>query len=293
MDNSTETNVVNSGEQEEVVVPESHNSDFDIVDAPASELEYTSEEPKEEAKEEEKADDGQSEVVDTQKQTKEDNHFAKLARLNAQKEARANAERLANARLAQMLRESGVENPYTDKPFETVEEFQEYGKKVREAKLREKAESTGQSYEEVEEEENAKAYLRNKKREEESNRLAAQKRTEAEQASRNFFMDDLQNFMEAYPDVDVAKLDNNQNFRRFCGSRYGHEPLANLYKDYTELVSISEKAGAAKRDTRNDRSTGTGSSGGARLTAEQQRSLQEWNTRHPEMKMTPQEYMSR
>lgn len=289
MENSTEiTNeVVESGEQSEVVDRTSHNSDFDLVEATEADLDRHAEEKKEEA------NGGQAEAVDSHKQNREDNHFAKQARLKAERDAKAKVDRLANEKLTQLLKESGVENPYTDKPFESVEEFTEYGKKVRDAKLKEKAEESGRTIEEVQEEEEAKAYLRNKKKEEESNRLAEQRKAAEEAERSNFFEEDLANFLEAYPDVDVAKLDANENFRKFCGTRYGKEPLAELYTDYLSLVDVSEKAGMAKRDTRNERSTGSGSDGGTRLTAQQQRDNDEWAKRFPHMKMSPSEFMKR
>lgn len=283
MENSTEMNVnagVESGEQNGVVDHTSHNSDFDNVEVKESDLNRFAEE---------KADDGQGDAVDTHKQNREDNRFAKQARLKAEREAKANAERMANEKLAKILKESGVENPYTDKPFESVEEFTEYGKKVRDAKLKEKAEESGKTIEEVREEEEAKEFLRSKKKQEESERLAEQQKAEES----NFFQEDLANFLEAYPDVDVVKLDANENFRKFCGTRYGHEPLADLYTDYLSLVDVSEKAGAAKRDTRSERSTGSGSDGGARLTAQQQRDIKEWQERFPNMKMSPAEFAKR
>ena len=99
--------------------------------------------------------------------------------------------------------------------------------------------------------------------------------------------------VQNYPDVDVVKLDGNDNFRKFCGTRYGKEPLADLYTDYLSLVDVSEKAGAAKRDTRSERSTGSGSDGGARLTAQQQRDIKEWRDRFPYMDMSPAEFSKR
>ena len=103
MENSTEMNVndvnevVESGEQNGVVDHTSHNSDFDMVEAKESDLNRHAEE---------KADDGQGDAVDTHKQNREDNHFAKQARLKAEREAKANAERMANEKLAKILKES-------------------------------------------------------------------------------------------------------------------------------------------------------------------------------------------
>lgn len=38
------------------------------------------------------------------------------------------------------------------------------------------------------------------------------------------------------PEADLAGLDASESFRRFCGSRYGREPLSELYADYLEVA---------------------------------------------------------
>ena len=101
-------------------------------------------------------------------------------------------------------------------------------------------------------------------------------------------------FAEAYPDVDLGKLDENRAFRRFCGSRYGREPLADLYGDWLEIAKEAQIGAVAKSESKSSRSTGAGGgSGSDTLTASQQRALDEWNRNYPNMKMTAKEFLSR
>lgn len=109
-----------------------------------------------------------------------------------------------------------------------------------------------------------------------------------------FIERDLEQFMEVYPEVDVAELDADRYFRRFCGSRYGREPLAELYADYLEIAGGQRAAGALRAESRSRRQTGTGSgSGGETLSARQQEELDEWNRTYPGMKMSAKEFLSR
>lgn len=112
---------------------------------------------------------------------------------------------------------------------------------------------------------------------------------------RQWIRGDAQAFAAEFPEVDLAELDNNKAFRRFCGSRYGREPLAGLYRDYLEIAGGAEQAGRARSEGKQARETGTGSGrgGGDGLTAAQQRDLEEWNRAFPGMKMTAKEFLSR
>lgn len=261
--NSTEvTEVIESGEQAEVVdQQEERNSDFDMVevtdDSHDDAVDHHETESGDEETESDKTDiaEGETEKADKEKQSRLDNQAARLARLKAERDARKAVTEEADRR----IRESGAINPYTEKPFQSLKEFEEYGKRV-------KAAESGEEYHETPE--------------------------EPKNTAEDFFKDDLINFMESHPGVDVEALDNNPNFRKFCGTRYGREPLSNLYDDYVSLVSTAEKVGKAK-DTRAERSTGSGAAGGAVLSPAQRAALNDWNRHNPDMKMTAKEFLSR
>ena len=96
------------------------------------------------------------------------------------------------------------------------------------------------------------------------------------------------------PKDRMAKLDGDARFRRFCGSRYGREPLKDLYADWLELTGATAREAAARSASNSERNTGTGGEAGAdTLTAAQQRDLDEWNHSFPSMKMSAKEYLSR
>lgn len=211
--------------------------------------------------------DGEGEPESEPKQSKEDNSAARLARLKAERDSRnavAEARKQEQEEADRRIRESGAIDPYTGKPFNSVAEFEAYGRKVKAAESGEDPETVS--------------------------------RTEPKEPKKNnerdFFLDDAIAFVEKYPDVDLAALDMNPSFKKFCGSRYGKESVVTLYEDYVALVHEAEKAGRAK-DTRSERSTGSGAVGGAVLSSAQKRSLDEWNRRNPDMKMTAKEYLSR
>jgi len=237
------------------------------------------------------ADDSQPEAVDQDevgeaKQSREDNHAAKAARQRAEREAKAEIEkarREAKAEFNNLLKNSGVKNPYTEKNFESIEEFTEYGQKLKEAEQRERAEEEGKTLAEIQQEDADKEYLA-RKRQEDSEKADKEKADER-------VKEDLAELTERYPDVDVSNLLTNDSFLKFAGTRLGHEPLADLYSDFVDLVGTAEKNGRLK-DTRGSRSTGSGDQGGVRLSAGQQRALEEWNRNYPELKMTPKEFLN-
>ena len=123
-------------------------------------------------------------------------------------------------------------------------------------------------------------------------RQARQEETAARE--REFIARDADEFMRRHPEVDLTLLDGDRAFRRFCGSRYGREPLAELYEDYVEIAGVQRSAALAGAGSKARRETGAGGgSGASTLTAAQQRDLDEWNRTFPEMKMTAKEFQSR
>ena len=248
--------------------------------------------------------DGQAQAVDAQEdgeteteeepepepeptppQSREENAAIRAARLKASKEAREAAMREADAEIAA----AGIENPYTKKPFASMREFREYAAQVKRARMEEEADRTGRSVEVLEEEEANRKFISSLRE-----RAQAQERDEPEQETESFVARDLRDFIEKYPEMQdpekLEALEKNKSFRRFCGSRFGKEPLAELYESFQELVGESGAAAVAKAASKNDRSTGGGSSGGVTLTPSQKKELEAWNRANPDMLMTEQEF---
>lgn len=122
---------------------------------------------------------------------------------------------------------------------------------------------------------------------------------ESEQQRQNeermrFLAEDAREFARRFPGVDLSKLDATESFRRFCGSRYGRESVADLYADYLEVAGSALRAAQIRSESRRARSTGSGSSGSYEaLNARQQDELDAWNRAFPQMKMSAREYLGR
>lgn len=225
---------------------------------------------------------GQSEG---QSNTRAENAAIRAARIRARRDAEAQM----STRMDEEIASSGVLNPYTGKPFANLKEFREYGERLRAAELAERAKKAGKTTAELTEEEADRAFLSDLRRREEA-KSAERAKTQERKA---FIENDVIDFVTKHPDVDVEKLENNPSFRRFAGSRFGREPLSTLYEDFCGLVSEAGRSGAERAASRANRSTGSGSSGGAALTPTQQRELDRWNADNPDMAMTAKEFLSR
>lgn len=227
-----------------------------------------------------------SESPDRDRQSQEDNHRYQAARKAGEQAGYQRAFDEINKRIAR----TGMRDPKTGETFASIDGLENYARAVREERIRKKAEDSGRSVQEVTEEEDALDYLAEKKAAE----RAKQKKQDAEREMEEWISQDVVNFAAEYPDVDITKLSENKSFQRFCGSRFGKEPMADLYADWLELVGTAQQAAVAKKDSKASRSTGTGGGAGAEtLTAAQQRHLDEWNRENPGMKMTAKEFLSR
>ena len=104
----------------------------------------------------------------------------------------------------------------------------------------------------------------------------------------------LMEMIDRFPDVDIDSLDKNISFRRFAGSRYGKESLADLYESYRDIVEGAEKAASYKSAAKASRTTGgsSGKSAGA-LSSDQREALRRWNESNPDMKMSEKEFLGR
>lgn len=219
-----------------------------------------------------------------QQQTHADNAAARAARLRAERET----EDRINRQVDEDIRKMGLVDPYTNQPIRTRAELNAYSQRAQEEQIRERAERENRPASEI-------------RRELENQQLAEQKRQElndekakddADKRQKAFLEQDAADFMTRYPGVDIMKLQQNEIFREFCGSRFGREPLAGLYESYLRITGGA--AAQSKAKSREARSVGGGTgTAGSGLTAEQQKALDKWNRDNPEMKMTAKEYLSR
>lgn len=269
-----------AAEQESVVG--SHNPDFDLIEVGEDgEPEETKDKPDTQPEGAARAD----QTKETRQQTPEENAAIRAARIRAQKEAEAEAAARTDAAIAGL---SGLRNPYTGKPFASLKELSEYSANVLKAENEKRAKETGRSIAEIEEDAANRAFLSELRRERQSEAL--QNRSAPQD---DFIRRDLADFLQKHPTVDVAKLDANEKFRLFCGSRYGREPLAQLYDEYQIIVGDAERSAVTRAEQKAQRSTGGGTPGGVTLTPSQKKDLDRWNAEHPEMAMTAKEFLGR
>ena len=304
MDNENSTvQEVQSGEQAEVVAPQSENrteesvagqepvvaarsSDFDLVEMDDEEEGTTDSEDSNTEKAEQMTK--KAEVTAKPEQSREENAAIRAARLRARREAETEAQRAAEERFTR----AGIVNPQTGKPFGSLKEWEDYASAVKREQRAEEAKKTGRSVEELEEDEANRAFLTRMRKEAEQRQRAEQTRAER----RAFLEQDALDFVAKYPQMgvqEVAKLEQDKAFRQFCGSRFGREPLGNLYADYLALVGGAGKAAVAKAATKTARSTGSGAAGGVTLSPTQKNALDAWNAEYPEMAMTAKEFLGR
>lgn len=220
------------------------------------------------------------------KQSSDDNRRYQAARRSGEEAGYQRAIREMNQRIAR----AGMRNPGSGEIIGDIDGLENFSATVRKQRIAEKAKREGRPEAEVEEEEANREFVSQSRRE------AAEKKKAEEEAAKQqrWIAEDVKDFAQRYPDVDLGKLDGNKAFRRFCGSRYGREPLGDLYEDYLEIAGNAAQAAVQKAESKAGRATGTGGGSGAEtLTASQQRELDEWNRSYPQMKMTAKEFLSR
>ena len=236
---------------------------------------------------EETAGEKGQEAAEPAKQSREDNARFQAAR----KAGEAAGFKKAQERYSAAVAKLGLTDPDGGGAIDSLDVLETYADKTRTERLKKAAAESGRTVEELEEEEDAKQVVRKQKRE-----RAEKEKAEAEaKRQSDWVAQDAAAFLRDHPDVDISKLDANEKFRRFCGSRYGREPLSELYADWQELVGEDAAAKAVEKSAKKaERSTGAGGGGVSDgLTAAQQRELDEWNRNYPQMKMTAKEFFER
>ena len=142
MDNENSTvQEVQSGEQAEVVAPQSENrteesvagqepvvaarsSDFDLVETDDGEEGTT--DPEDNPTKEAEPKTEEPEVKVRPEQSREENAAIRAARLRARREAETEAQRAAEERFTR----AGIVNPQTGKPFGSLKEWEDYASAV-------------------------------------------------------------------------------------------------------------------------------------------------------------------
>lgn len=76
------------------------------------------------------------------------------------------------------------------------------------------------------------------KEEEEARQEKEERKKEFEETNVNKLGEQLSEFTKAYPNVDLAKLDSDENFKNYIdGKLLGRKDFTELYEDYIDLMS--------------------------------------------------------
>lgn len=113
---------------------------------------------------------------------------------------------------------------------------------------------------------------------------------EMEKLAKIKFDEDVKELTSKYPHLDVSKLGENESFMSFADGKFGKKKLVDIYDDYNKFFkgfNIKQN-----KDIDTNRATGgTQNSGFLGLNANEQRTLEEWNRKNPDMIMTPDEFL--
>lgn len=204
----------------------------------------------------------------------------------AVRQARRETEMQLRAAYDEEIAGSGAVNPYTGQAFRSFRDFKEYASRYKEEMLAELAQKTGLPVDQLREEAANQAYLSKQRKKDEGG--------VSNQTMKDRLLKEALDFQKEFPDVDIGKVEKDAAFRKFAGSRLYKEPIADLYRDYREMMGNAKKAGEASASSKRDRGTGGGGGGeSVNLTPSQQRALSEWNRENPGMKMTAKEFLKR
>ena len=184
----------------------------------------------------------------------------------------------------------GRTDPRTGKAIRNMADLVSFFEGQEEAEVEAEAAQTKKSKEIVRREREAKRLgereLEKQRKEREDNQRKAEER--------EFFAKDYAEFVETHGKELFDKLAADPDFNDYAEGKIGKWPLEKIYNGYQKLTGKAEQRGTAKRTSKEDRSTGTGSAGGGDgLTAAQRAGLDEWNKRNPRMAMTAKEWLSR
>lgn len=223
MENNEELESVNNlevADQEEVV--ESTANTTENVEETSETIET------EENNEETSQEDNQQEET---KQTKEDNKYARLARKQAEEEAKKKIEQARKEAYEQGIKQGkvqtyiGKQNPYTGETIKDEYDVQEY---LSMYELDSKGKDPISGYRELQ---------KQKYREEAEKKV----KLDEEEKQKKWYEDDTKDFLDKYSQEKLQELSKDEDFNLFASGKVGKIPLANIYEDYQKLISKYQK----------------------------------------------------
>lgn len=274
-----ETDAIDDGVQEGIVDPETENEEL-FPD------QYEDEEVEIDAQ-----DVDEVEIVDSEKQKKDEKKAEKPAQTPEENAkfaaARRKAEekqREAQEKLNEVLKLFGA-NSYEEALSLEIELTKEE---------RDKVVRTAQSKDEDEEE--ALERAEDKKR----TRIIAFRdkvrtaKENADKVNKEKATADIEEFKAAFPNADPNEVMKDPDFMDYADGKLGRLSFAEIYKKYLNFTGKTEVERAARAAVRSERATSTGKSGEkVAMTAAEYQALQSWNEANPDYKMTPKEFINR
>lgn len=221
---------VENEEKLEVVEPVEATNDVTFDDGKEEEVSKEAEEVEEAEKTEETAEEKEVETKETKPKTEDDTKFA-IARRKAEKEYKAKLDsEIAKAyekgqKEAEIKLFVGKVNPYTNEPIQDEFDVEEYKQMLE-------IESVGGDP--------LKDYtvkVKDKARKEAQEQL--QKEAQKQQEEKN--KQDIADFVEKYPDVDLSKMFKEPKFAKFINGKVGNQPLIEIYEDYKYILGEFEQ----------------------------------------------------
>jgi len=164
-------------------------------------------------------------------QSEEDNKFARMARIRAEKEAEARIEQARKEAFEQGLEQGkiksfiGKQNPYTGETIKDDFDVKEY---LDMFKLDNEGKDPITGYRELQ---------KQKAREEAEQKIKA----DEEAKQRTWYENDTKDFLDKYSAEKLQELTKDEDFNMFANGKIGKLPLAQIYEDYQKLISKYEK----------------------------------------------------
>lgn len=161
------------------------------------------------------------------KQTKEDNRYARLARKQAEEEAKKKIEQARKEAYEQGLQQGkvqsyiGKQNPYTGETIKDEYDVQEY---LDMYEIDSSGKDPISGYRELQ---------KQKYREEAEKRV----KLDEEEKQKKWYEDDTKDFLDKYSQEKLQEISKDEGFNLFASGKIGKVPLANIYEDYQKLIS--------------------------------------------------------
>lgn len=165
------------------------------------------------------------------KQTKQDNKYARLARKQAEEEAKKKIEQARKEAYEQGLQQGkvqsyiGKQNPYTGETIKDEYDVQEY---LDMYEIDSSGKDPISGYRELQ---------KQKYREEAEKRV----KLDEEEKQKKWYEDDTKEFLDKYSQEKLQELSKDEDFNIFANGKIGKVPLANIYEDYERLISKYQK----------------------------------------------------